>query len=84
MRVVSIVAPFAQEIFGLSSLRGEMGPEDVCPQQRYATGEQGKVQGPERVGIVEGSCGHRVRGVSFRGKFVLSRNLGYKVSGVVK
>ena len=29
------------------------------------------------MGIVEGSCGYRACGISFRGKFVLSRNLGY-------
>ena len=33
------------------------------------------------MGIVEGSCGYRARGVSIRGKFVLSRNPGYKTSG---
>ena len=49
-----------------------------CPQQRYATGQPGKVQGRDRVGIVDGSYGYRVRGVSIRGKFVLSRNTVYK------
>ena len=49
-----------------------------CAKQRYATGEPDKVQGRGRVGIVEGSCGFRTRGVSIRGQFVLSRNLGYK------
>ena len=34
------------------------------------------------MGIVEGSCGYRARGVSIRGKFVLSRNPGYKTRGV--
>ena len=53
-----------------------------CPQQRYATGEPGKVQGREHVGIVEGSCGYRARGVNIRGTFVLSRNPGYKTRGV--
>ena len=33
------------------------------------------------VGIVEGSCGYRARGFSIRGKFVLSRNPGYKTRG---
>ena len=47
------------------------------PQQRYATGEPVKVQGRDREGIVEGSCGYRTRGVSLQGKFVLSRNLWY-------
>ena len=31
---------------------------------------------------VEGSCGYLARGVSIRGKFVLSRNPGYKTGGV--
>ena len=83
MRVVCIVAPFAprgvgtREKFILSSPRGKWAQETfaVCPQQRYATREPGKVQGWDRVGIVEGSCGYRVCGVSIRGKFVLSRNL---------
>ena len=47
------------------------------PKQRYATGEPGKVQGRDRVGIIV-SCGYRARGVSVRGKFVTSRNLGYE------
>ena len=51
------------------------------PKRRYATGEPGKVQGRDHVGIVEGSCEYRARGVSTRGKFVLSRNLGYKTMG---
>ena len=49
-----------------------------CPKQQYVTGESGKAQERDRVGIVEGSCGYRARGVSIRGKFVLSRNPGYK------
>ena len=28
-----------------------------CPKQRYIPGEPGKVQGRDRVGILEGSCG---------------------------
>ena len=35
------------------------------------------------MGIVEGSCGYRARGVRIRGKFGLSRNLGYKTRGCV-
>ena len=52
-----------------------------CPQRRYATGEASKVQGRDHVEIVEGSCGYRDHGVSVRGKFVLSRNPGYKIKG---
>ena len=37
---------------------------------------QAKLQSVDRVGIVEGSCGYRARGVSIRGTFVLSRNIG--------
>ena len=52
-----------------------------CPQQRYIPGEPGNIQGRNHVGIVEWSCGYRARGVSIRGKFVLSRNPGYKTRG---
>ena len=36
------------------------------------------------MGIVEGSCGYRTFGVSIRGKFDLSRNVGCKTRGVAK
>ena len=52
-----------------------------CPQQQHATEEPGKVQGQDRVWIVEGSCVYLARGVSIRGKFVLSRNPEYKTRG---
>ena len=72
VRVVGIVAPFAQcgisirGKFVLSSLRVQLGTGDIC---RVPTaGEPGKVQGRERVGIVEESCGYRARGVSIRRK----------------
>ena len=45
---------------------------------------QTKSQGPDRVGIVEGSCRYRPLGVCIRENFVLSRNLGYKARGVAK
>ena len=48
------------------------------PKQQYATGEPGKIYGWDGVGIVEASCEYRARGVSIRGKFVLSRNLRYE------
>ena len=51
------------------------------PPAAYATGEPGQVQRRDRVGIVEGSCGYRAPAVSIWGKFVLSRNLGYKMRG---
>ena len=35
----------------------------------------------DRVGIVEGSCENRTLRVSIRGKFDLSRNMGYKTRG---
>ena len=50
----------------------------TSPQQRYVTGEPGKLQGQDGVGIVEGFCGFRARWVSIRGKFVSSRDLGYE------
>ena len=34
------------------------------------------------MGSVEGFCGYQARGISIRGKFVLSRNTGYKTRGV--
>ena len=52
-------------------------PSVGCPKQRYIPG-----QGRDRVGIVEGSCGYRARGINIWGKFVLSRNVGYKTRGV--
>ena len=72
--------------FVLSSPRGEIGLGDVCrvPPASVRHVRAIKIQGPDRAGIVEGSCGYRVRGVSIRRKFVLSRNLGYKTRGIVK
>ena len=69
VRVVDIVAPFTPQL--QETCAG-------CHQQRYTTGEPGKVQGWDRVGIVEWSLSYRARGVSIREKFVLSRNSGYK------
>ena len=59
--------------------------QETCaggPKQRYITGEPGKVQRRDRVGIVEGSCEYRARGVSIRGKFVLSKNPRCRTMGV--
>ena len=48
----------------------------MCPQQRYVTREPGKVQGRDRVGIVEGDLVRVVgivapfAGFGTRGKFV--------------
>ena len=62
VRVVGFVAPFAQRLvsvrgkFVLLSPRGLMGTRG-CPQQRYTTGEPGKVHGRDRVGILEGPVG---------------------------
>ena len=56
VRVVVIVDPLPQGI----NIR--------CagyPQQRYTTGEPGKAQGQDRVGIVESSCGYRPAGSVF-------------------
>ena len=61
-----------------------MGTRDLCrvPKQRYTTGEQGKFQGRDHVGIVEISYGYRARVVNVEGKIVLSRNPGYQTRGV--
>ena len=89
MRVVGIAPPLPHRgsIFGENSFHRVPGGKWAqgtcagCPQQRYGTGEPGKVHRRDDVGIVEGSCGYRARGVSIRGKFVLSRNPGYKTRG---
>ena len=73
VRFVGIVAPFTplgvgiRGKFVLSSPRGKWEQETCagCPQQGYATGEPGKVQGPDRLGVVEGSCRYRARGSTF-------------------
>ena len=90
VRVVGIVASFATRVVGTRGkcfcrVPGSKWAREICagcPQQRYTTGESGKVQGRDRKGIVEESCGYRARGVSIQGKFVLSRNLGYGGSPV--
>ena len=88
VRVVGIVAPLApcgvsiRENSFYRAPGGKWAQETCagCPHQRYATGEPGKVQGWDRVGFVEWSCGNWARGVSIRGKFVLSTRLGYKTN----
>ena len=73
MRVVGIVAPFTQLGVGirgkfvLTSPRGKRAQETcaVCPQQRYATGEPGKGQGLDSLGVVEGSVGTGPAGSAF-------------------
>ena len=78
------VGAFIRGKFVFSSFREKMGTGDgtgpsascmyccpLCPTGgRYVTGEPGKLQGRNRVRIIEGSCGYRARGVSIRGKFV--------------
>ena len=88
VRVVGIVAPLAprgvsiQENSFYRAPGGKWAQETCagCPQQRYATGEPGKIQGWDRVGIVECFYGNWARGVSIQGKFVLSIRLGYKTN----
>ena len=43
--------------------------------------EPGKVQGQDRVGLIEGSCVYLICGNSVRGKFILSKNPEYKTRG---
>ena len=62
----------AKRIRGNSFYRAPRGKwaQKTCaggPKQRYATGEPGKAQGRDRVGIVEG---YRARMDVIRGKFV--------------
>ena len=64
VRVVGIVATFFTprgSVFGENSFYRAPGCKWAkktcagCPQQRHTTGEPDKVQGQDRVGIVEGS-----------------------------
>ena len=52
-----------------------------APSSSTSRESQAMFRDRTRVGIVEGSCGYRAREVSIRGKFVLSRNPGYKTRG---
>ena len=86
VRVVGIVSPVAPRgsVFGkirFIEQQGINGHRRLMPgaPQRYATGEPGKAQGRDRMGIVEGSREYRAYGVSIRGKFVLSRNPGSRL-----
>ena len=65
-KVAVIVTPFAPRGGGGGQYSGKIHfiwPQGVketcagCPQQRYTTGEPGKVQGRDRVGILEGPVG---------------------------
>ena len=60
---------------------GHKRPVPGAPSSGTSRERPGNVQGWDRVGIVEKSCGYRAHGVSIRGKFVLSRNPGYKTRG---
>ena len=71
--------------FVLSSSGGGGGDKETCagcPKQRYATGQLGKVQGRDRVGILERSCGYRARGVSIRGNSFYRRTWGTGRGGI--
>ena len=56
-------------------VNGHRRPVSDSPQQ-YATGEPGKVQGRDRVGIVEGFCGYRARAGQYSGKIWIIDNSG--------
>ena len=93
MRVVDIVASFAPQggvggaVFVDNSFYQAAGGKCAqetcvgCSQQRYATGQPGKIEARGSVDIVEGSCGYRACGVSIPGKFVLSGNPEHKTRG---
>ena len=78
VRIVGIIGPLPQEasVFGKNSFyRAPMckwAQETCvrCPQHQYAMGEPCKDQVRDLVGIVEGSCGYRARGISIQGAFV--------------
>ena len=90
MRVVGIVARFSplgagtRGKFVLLSSREKMGTGDMCrvPLAAVRHGRARQNQRRDLVGIVEGSCGYRARGVSIRGKFVLSKKPEVQDEGV--
>ena len=89
VRVVGIVAPFAPRgsVFGelrCIEPRGQMGTGDLCRVLPAAVrhGRARLSSGAGAWGSVDGSCGDRARRVSILGKFVLSRNPGYKNRGI--
>ena len=53
-----------------------------CPPAAVRHGRARQSSGMDRVGIAEGSCGYQAHGFSIRGKFVLSKNPGYKATRV--
>ena len=79
VRIVGIIDPFGPRGVGTwgNSFHRALGGK--CAQETCAGCPQ---QGRDLVRIVEVSCGYRAREVRVRGKFGLSRNLGYKTSGV--
>ena len=86
VRVLGVVAPFAPRVSIRENLfyrapRAKWAQKTCagCPQQRYATGEPGKVQGWDRVGIVEWSYGNRARRVSIRENSFYSQSLGTRL-----
>ena len=78
VRVVGIVAPLPQgrsvpwenSFYRAQVVKGHRRLVPGVPSSGAPPGEPGKVQGRDRVGIVEGFCGYRARSVSIRGKFV--------------
>ena len=59
VRVVRIIDPLPhrESVFGENSIYRDPGCKWAPNQQRYDTGEPGKVQGQDRVGIADGSFG---------------------------
>ena len=92
VRVVGIVAPFippwagTRGKFVLSSPRGEIGLGDVCrvPLAAVRHGRAGQTSESGLCGDCRRFCGYWILGVSVRGKFDLSRNVGCKTRGVTK
>ena len=91
VRVVGIVAHFAplgpvarENSFYRANRGGGDGPRRrVLGAKRGGTLRESQANfSRESVGFVEGSCGYLACGVNVREKFVLSRNIRYKTSGV--
>ena len=92
MRIVGIVDPLphGRSVTGENSFHGAPGGKCIqetcagCPQQRYATGETGKVQGWGRVGIVERSHGNHAWGTKRWGHHLAKRNVKLQVRDLVR
>ena len=74
-------SPFENSFY--RARRGEMGPGDVCrvPPASVRNIRAIQIQGQDSAGIVEGSCGYRVREVSIRRNSFYRETWGTRLGG---